>query len=351
MDLEQEIGDVPNAQHRLTPQRHGIVVVDTCRLFREGLIGILHASCFDVLTAASNITDALDDANRRHDASTNQCASVKLLICSVDPQRGIELQLAAIRAVQQRGLNMKTVLLMQSCSAEDLVAAVLCGVDGIILKDISGEKLIATLDLIMHGQHVLPLGVALQVFTEFRPAVADAERQDAHGQGPGEPIQAIPGEAAGGAIQRNAPAAGAETTMGASVCEPADAAGARLPSKTSRGLGLSERETQILHCLVEGHANKLIARQLDIAEATVKVHIKGLLRKINVSNRTQAAIWALNQSFMARQAHGDAVPAGAADEAEQDLSGLSDRLRLPEVGMVFAPAINGRGTFTHPGPG
>src|SRR5437588_5379583 len=56
---------------------------------------------------------------------------------------------------------------------------------------------------------------------------------------------------------------------------------------------LSEREAQILDGLVQGHANKVIARSCDITEATVKVHMKSLLRKIQVANRTQAAVWAL----------------------------------------------------------
>ncbi|GLS44758.1 hypothetical protein GCM10007884_27460 [Methylobacterium brachythecii] len=56
---------------------------------------------------------------------------------------------------------------------------------------------------------------------------------------------------------------------------------------------LSNREVDILKCLTDGASNKLIARQFDIAESTVKIHVKGILRKINVRNRTQAAIWAL----------------------------------------------------------
>jgi two-component system nitrate/nitrite response regulator NarL len=55
---------------------------------------------------------------------------------------------------------------------------------------------------------------------------------------------------------------------------------------------LSERETAILLRLMHGAANKVIARELDIAEATVKVHVKSVLRKIRVKNRTQAATWA-----------------------------------------------------------
>lgn len=60
---------------------------------------------------------------------------------------------------------------------------------------------------------------------------------------------------------------------------------------------LSEREAEILSCLVIGLPNKLIARRLDLCEATVKVHVKGILRKLGVQNRTQAAIYALSNGF------------------------------------------------------
>jgi len=59
---------------------------------------------------------------------------------------------------------------------------------------------------------------------------------------------------------------------------------------------LSEREREILVCLTRGDANKIISRQLTITEATVKVHIKAILRKLNVMNRTQAAMWAVTHS-------------------------------------------------------
>ena len=55
---------------------------------------------------------------------------------------------------------------------------------------------------------------------------------------------------------------------------------------------LSPREAQILGCLTEGAPNKIIARKFDVTEATIKVHVKAILRKIGVANRTQAAIWA-----------------------------------------------------------
>lgn len=66
-----------------------------------------------------------------------------------------------------------------------------------------------------------------------------------------------------------------------------------LPPLPANGRPLSDREVDILRSLIDGASNKLIARRFGIAESTVKIHIKGILRKINVQNRTQAAIWAL----------------------------------------------------------
>jgi two-component system nitrate/nitrite response regulator NarL len=67
---------------------------------------------------------------------------------------------------------------------------------------------------------------------------------------------------------------------------------------------LSEREAQILDGLVKGHANKVIGRTCDITEATVKAHMKSILRKIRVGNRTQAAIWAMGNGYAARGING-----------------------------------------------
>ena len=60
---------------------------------------------------------------------------------------------------------------------------------------------------------------------------------------------------------------------------------------------LTNRESEILGCLTEGSPNKMIARQLGITEATVKIHVKSLIRKIGVQNRTQAALWAIQAGY------------------------------------------------------
>jgi len=60
---------------------------------------------------------------------------------------------------------------------------------------------------------------------------------------------------------------------------------------------LSPREREVLTCLAEGKSNKVIARQYSLSEATIKVHLKSVLRKIGKHNRTQAAIWAIEHGL------------------------------------------------------
>ena len=70
---------------------------------------------------------------------------------------------------------------------------------------------------------------------------------------------------------------------------------------------LSPREMAILRHLIEGNSNKSIARKIDIAEATVKVHVKAILRKIRVQNRTQAAIWGMNNTLLLQPANSNSL--------------------------------------------
>ena len=58
----------------------------------------------------------------------------------------------------------------------------------------------------------------------------------------------------------------------------------------------------MIRCLSQGKSNKLIARQWGISEATVKVHVKAILRKVHLKNRTEAALWARDHGIMVEQA-------------------------------------------------
>jgi two-component system, NarL family, nitrate/nitrite response regulator NarL len=121
------------------------------------------------------------------------------------------------------------------------------GVNGFCRSASNREVLIKSLELVMLGEAVLPTDL-LALLLDAVPAASGVRDQDDAG----------------------------------AVAECSD-------PKLRK---LSTREAEILHCLTEGAPNKLIARKLDVAEATVKVHIKAILRKIGAANRTQAAMWA-----------------------------------------------------------
>lgn len=78
-------------------------------------------------------------------------------------------------------------------------------------------------------------------------------------------------------------------------------------AQASNGPVFSDRERQVLYFLRDGRSNKFIARELQLSEATIKVHIKTLLRKIGCTNRTQAAIWVTKQGTMwsGQEEHGN----------------------------------------------
>ena len=64
---------------------------------------------------------------------------------------------------------------------------------------------------------------------------------------------------------------------------------------------LSDREKKILNLLASGHSNKVIAATLDIAESTAKLHISGILRKLHATNRTQAALRAVQHGLVTQR--------------------------------------------------
>jgi DNA-binding NarL/FixJ family response regulator len=76
------------------------------------------------------------------------------------------------------------------------------------------------------------------------------------------------------------------------AAEPHDAAPSQRSQRQRKpaDLGLSERQVQVLKLLLEGKSNKLICRELDLAESTVKNHVTLILKALNVTNRTQAVI-------------------------------------------------------------
>ncbi len=198
---------------------------------------------------------------------------------------------AVAEAVTIRKLwsNCKIVLLIECVSAADLQNLLMSELDGCVPLFASPETLIRTLDLVtIEGARVVVTATATN--PAIRPSPKHISHQpDVSSTGPeSRSINLV-------ALPPAQPAVGGYSE--ADVHE-GDTHGAPPLQNHPR---LSEREAQILEGLVQGHANKVIARSCDITEATVKVHMKSILRKIQVANRTQAAVWALEHGHSVHQ--------------------------------------------------
>jgi two-component system, NarL family, nitrate/nitrite response regulator NarL len=213
-----------------------VLVVERNRLFREGLKRIFEGSPFEVRREASNFDEVL--------ASTSDDTPPDLVLADLaDNGASFVEQIATLRG---RLPNLRIVVLTDRISNASLATALDAGVDGYLLKDMSADALQQSLRLVMLGEKVFPTGLAHLL-------IAGRMKE--------------PGRTAGSGL--------------AQLATP----------------GLSDREVEILTCLLNGMSNKVIANQLHISEGTVKVHLKGILKKIHVRNRTQAAIWAINNGI------------------------------------------------------
>jgi two-component system, NarL family, nitrate/nitrite response regulator NarL len=115
-----------------------------------------------------------------------------------------------------------------------------------------------------------------------------------------------------------------------------------LQTKT-KGVGLSHRECQVLICLSRGETNKQIARLCHISAATVKVHLKAILRKTSAKNRTQAAIWALehgrwNSTFKESADARTYCPESTPDQLSLSFSEPKARTTAQSCSQQFAAA-------------
>lgn len=73
--------------------------------------------------------------------------------------------------------------------------------------------------------------------------------------------------------------------------------GTQRPEQMSEFDKLTPRETEIIACLARGESNKTIARTLDLAESTVKIHVQNVLKKLKLTSRVQAAVFAVEHGM------------------------------------------------------
>ena len=223
-------------------------------------------------------------------------ASIAEIACSsVKPDRPELVILGAQTAddatksaqvIRTRWPDSKIIFLFDDVSPADFQNMLASQVDGCIPLSVPPAAMISTLDLILTmNVRIIVMGGKERPSRWPLVEPLEAERETAklhlNGTGPGALAVTVFG------IPSLTPSANV-------ICDT-DPCTEQAHEVETRAPTLSGREIQILDGLVKGHANKVIARGCGISEATVKVHMKSILRKIRVANRTQAAVWALEQ--------------------------------------------------------
>lgn len=151
--------------------------------------------------------------------------------------------LQTLSKMRELGVTSRIVMLTVSDADEDVLTAISQGADGYLLKDTDPDLLLEQIKLSITGKMVLSEAVTQVLAAAIRrPAVRPVSELDS----------------------------------------------------------LTAREVEILECIAKGMSNKVIARELDISDGTVKVHVKHLLKKLGLRSRVEAAVWMVNQQSEGR---------------------------------------------------
>jgi two-component system, NarL family, nitrate/nitrite response regulator NarL len=281
--------------------RVATIIIEPHLLVREALDSLMEGHSYRVVCGVGSLADIPSPSIAGN--------GPKLVILGEQSVDDAVRQSADIRRLWP---DSKIVLLFEYASPDDFHRLLVSEIDGCVPLFVSPDTLISTLDVVMSGDgRVLILSASQRA--SIQPAMPGEKHQtEAKDSG----SQAISVEVVSAPlatidvsnVSNISSVPGVPSVLCASnVPITVNGNGAirlheqkpdTLNATSSRRLPrLSERETQILDGLVKGHANKVIARTYDITEATVKVHMKSILRKIQVANRTQAAIWALEHGY------------------------------------------------------
>lgn len=213
-----------------------VLLIDDHTLFRAGLEDLLTRRGIQVVAAVGNGEEGIT-------AAAVFSPDIVLLDMRMPQMDG----LSVLRQLRKNHPALRVVMLTTSSNENDLVEALRSGARGYLLKDIEPDELVVGLREILAGKTV--------VAPELAPVLARF-------------------------VQGGDSRTGGDKT-------------------TNPFADLTPREYEILTLLAEGQSNKVIARNLGISDGTVKLHVKAILRKLNVSSRITAAVMAVEHGIRA----------------------------------------------------
>jgi DNA-binding NarL/FixJ family response regulator len=225
-------------------QSFATIIVGQCSLIREGVVRILRSANFRILASMSCF-----------DEVSGKIPSERLLFLIIHTGDDFDFVAGQIELFTENHPDARIAVVADRYRPDELVSAFRAGANGYLVDVVTCDVFIRSLELVMMGETVLPPEFLSYVLGREEDHMDDCDR-------PVEESEAI-----------------------------------FVTASEAMAPQLSPRETLILRCLIDGDSNKSIARKMDITEATVKVHVKAILRKIRVHNRTQAAIWGMNNGW------------------------------------------------------
>lgn len=211
-----------------------VLIIDDHTLFRSGIRLLLERQ--EGFEVVGEAGDGLDGAKRAKTLKPD----VVLLDLHMPGTSG----LAAIPLLLEEAPQAQIVMLTVSEDAEDLIDAMRAGACGYLLKNIDTDFLLDSIRRAANGESVMSPQMAVRV--------ADAIRKPQNNN----------------------------------------------LNATSVSVELSPREREVIIKLARGGSNKDIARALNMAESTVKIHVQSILRKLNLSSRVQAAVYAVEHGLV-----------------------------------------------------
>ena len=260
------------------------IVVEKRTLFREGVTSLLNDTRYKILASLASVSEI----------PHLRLSPGRPLLTMLGLSGGLDETLQMVQCVRRTVPGSKIVAIGEHFGDLELKDILNSGVDAIVFNIGSSEALLKVIDLVFLGQQLIIPG---------QPVDRGLRPED------GSTRATTKSEIKTGSKKKN--------LTGASPPDP--------------HFHLSEREQQVLLCVARGESNKTIARSCSITEATVKVHLQSILRKISVQNRTQAALWAVENGLLPNQnAFGSNGGNGLAALSEDGASMGAQSVALPD---------------------
>jgi two-component system nitrate/nitrite response regulator NarL len=251
-----------------------MVIIDPRFLVRDGLVSLMESHSHHVVGAVESAAG---------DKTYKIGLAPKIVILGADSAEGAAAEASAVRRVWP---NAKIILLYE----EDLNHLTVVHYDACLPMSVSSPTLLRILELVLKEGHRIFVAASTSGLIISSPG----KKQNAvHFAGPY--LEMLDHRRAS---NDEASFSSATLRLAESMPENSGRNGfSKSISSADQMKNLSQREQQVLQGLVNGHSNKIIARACRVSEGTVKAHMKSILRKIRVTNRTQAAIWAMGNGY------------------------------------------------------